>query len=311
MVGYSDEDCNGGPELVLGAARGRRAFHLGPDGWLRGVTYRVPWEPGENVARCMVTKYQPIEPQRRMPNIGGWVYKDGVPELEAAPGFVPTPCNGMEKDCTCGFYAYHRGNETYMAVVPDGLRVEGVVEAYGKVVMGPLGFRAQKARVLAVCLPDQRRVARQAVEVTRLVMSLRQDALLLEHSSRLPTVGAVLTWLAALAIAVGGATVAGLPWQLRIASAITSGALIVGGGAQRNYHKGEVQREKLRLDEAIRTAERQRDWLVRAGLNSVASNLYGRVRDRYPDVEVFTDPEAMHAAWPVAPLDYLVQDGQA
>jgi hypothetical protein len=53
--------------------------------------------------------------------------------------------------CRCGIYAYYRPD----AVGPDlPGRVFGVVEATGRILLGDRGFRAEHARILALCGSD-------------------------------------------------------------------------------------------------------------------------------------------------------------
>lgn len=89
----------------------------------------------------------------------GFAYADGVNEATCNAG---QDYSWMEKvarrqhlvpedDCGCGFWAYwdeeearkHDGGH-------GGLPVLGVVEATGRVIHGELGFRAQKAQIVAV-----------------------------------------------------------------------------------------------------------------------------------------------------------------
>lgn len=48
--------------------------------------------------------------------------------------------------CSCGFYAYLNGFNEYNHYT----RVTGVIEGYGETLIGSRGFRAQKARILAI-----------------------------------------------------------------------------------------------------------------------------------------------------------------
>lgn len=49
--------------------------------------------------------------------------------------------------CTCGFYAYY--DESQHAAPRT---IEGIIKAYGKVCIGPKGFRAEKAEIVALSL---------------------------------------------------------------------------------------------------------------------------------------------------------------
>lgn len=88
--------------------------------FLRGM--RDIWQDGENIARCLVGD-QKYHPDADIPH----------------------------QDCSCGFWAY------WTLQVHDigygQLPVCGVVEGYGATVIGERGFRAAKARIVALHLP--------------------------------------------------------------------------------------------------------------------------------------------------------------
>jgi hypothetical protein len=68
---------------------------------------------------------------------------------------VSQPPHSLET-CTCGFYGYFDGSDDYH----DNGRITAVVEAYGEVIIGTRGFRAMKARILAVRVkPDDDGIA--------------------------------------------------------------------------------------------------------------------------------------------------------
>jgi hypothetical protein len=85
-----------------------------------------PWEPGENESRCLGNFTPCTDP-------GCTLCRDW-----------PVPDHAFHRDCTCGFYGVF-----YPSLIPMR-HVCGVVEVYGRVVVGPKGFRAAKARVLAL-----------------------------------------------------------------------------------------------------------------------------------------------------------------
>jgi hypothetical protein len=71
-------------------------------------------------------------------------------DIEAAK-----PAHSLET-CKCGFYGYFDGSDDYH----DNGRITAVVEAYGEVIIGTRGFRAMKARILAVRVkPDDDGIA--------------------------------------------------------------------------------------------------------------------------------------------------------
>ena len=123
---------------IPGTLRGYRAWY--PKGVtatgieLRPLTYqpRFAWVDGENVAQCnmrVMTK-----------------------KITTAPVHTtPAP----QWDCRCGLYARYEP-------IPYSINVEvvGVVEAYGRVILGERGFRAEKARILGLLVPPWMGIAR-------------------------------------------------------------------------------------------------------------------------------------------------------
>lgn len=107
-----------GKEFAAGVARGARSFRVDALGRLTGVSYRVVWTPGENEATC-----------------------------KASTSFAP--CGGIDK-CAHGFYAYYDSSDDYH----DPGMVSGVIEGYGEAVIGTRGFRAMKARIVALHIPE-------------------------------------------------------------------------------------------------------------------------------------------------------------
>ena len=123
--------------LVAGSVIGVRAWRINGGGqlWPLSVRTAPPWEPGENLATCYKERARPELVLCENPD---------------CPICHRGPHQGFEADCVCGFYAVWQP-----MTVPVNHEapwyVSGVVEAYGRVVLGPGGFRAAKARVLAMC----------------------------------------------------------------------------------------------------------------------------------------------------------------
>ena len=160
---YSDASCghkSTARPFVAGSLIGLRTWRLDDDGVLRGITYGQAWTGGENVARCLVTRKADAldDTMRRVLtayglNLGGssiWDFSSDEPTIVADR--VPDPCDGIEADCACGFYAYHDPAILQYGGSPEP-RVTGIVEAYGRMVVGPKGFRAGKARIVALVKP--------------------------------------------------------------------------------------------------------------------------------------------------------------
>lgn len=118
-------------ELVPGALRGYRTWRVGiNDDSLWACNFETAWTPGVQVAECMYLRGQAPDVYKRHP-IG-----------EASP--LAT--------CSCGFYAVHEpGNRDNRG------GVLGSIKAYGKVVIGTIGFRAAKVEIEGLCLPPMSR----------------------------------------------------------------------------------------------------------------------------------------------------------
>ena len=123
-------------ECVVGEIRGFRWWRVTPRGWLRSPWHsNGRWEAGPNPALCM------------RPDGSHHSHLNGSPEVA----------------CTCGIYALH----ALPADSPEKLRnpwgiaatasgdhglVFGVAAGHGHVLVGTTGWRAERARVLALYL---------------------------------------------------------------------------------------------------------------------------------------------------------------
>jgi hypothetical protein len=144
MPGFDGQGAHPAPDGpipdVLGAVKGYRWWTLSapplwespalaagnwPPGLLRGM--QAPWEPGENTATC------------RASGASGW------------GGHCHPPESIPDEECGCGFWAYWTLQPHDLGSA--GLPVCGVVEGYGAVLTGEKGFRAAKARIVALHLP--------------------------------------------------------------------------------------------------------------------------------------------------------------
>lgn len=110
--------------FAAGSVVGLRSFAVTPDYQLSAVTRRVSWIPGQNMARCLRVWWRPPDSHR--------------------VGVV---------GCSCGFYAYFDGTNDYANMIV-GVSVTGIVEGYGLVTVGSRGFRAEKARIVALVEPS-------------------------------------------------------------------------------------------------------------------------------------------------------------
>lgn len=125
--------------FATGSLIGKRAFSVNPYGrngpYLAGPRFPQPFGPGVNHARC-------VTPMMNMS-----ILAVDAPSLWSS---MPEAC--VERGCACGFYAYTTEGREFEA--PN--RMNAIIEGFGKCVVGPLGFRAGKARLLALVMPHLR-----------------------------------------------------------------------------------------------------------------------------------------------------------
>lgn len=130
----------GGRGFAAGSVKGARSWNIDKLGRLIGVTYPQVWVPGENHAACRKT--DPFSIRYTVNPSTMKIERDSSEDR-------PTPDHGMDT-CGHGFYGYYEGSNDYGSEA----RVSGVVEAYGETVIGTRGFRAMKARILALTFGD-------------------------------------------------------------------------------------------------------------------------------------------------------------
>lgn len=140
--------------FAVGVVRGQRAFGITLDGWLTGSTFCTPWHPGVNRARCyaggraktsaVFTPWPALHTTR--------AYSEhGAPEVDPAVGLDVVDSSHRLKGCHCGFWAYWGDLSNNYGF---GARVVGVIEGFGRTVLGNRGFRSSYARVVALVRPD-------------------------------------------------------------------------------------------------------------------------------------------------------------
>lgn len=122
-------------EYAAGVVTGTRSFNVDRLGRLIGVSFPTVWLPGENLARCL---------EHRDPL--AYLYSSGNRRVREAQ----RPAHSLA-ECGHGFYGYYEGSNDYY----EPGRVMGVVEAYGETVIGTRGFRASKARIVALHMPSE------------------------------------------------------------------------------------------------------------------------------------------------------------
>lgn len=112
--------------LVAGTFVGVRQWRLSTvSGWLLSAAYTHTWQLGVNTASCQATADQ-RPPDHRI----------------------------VHPDCGCGFWAQTaQARRWYKGSVTEDPVVTGVIAGSGRCVIGPLGFRCEHARIVALTRP--------------------------------------------------------------------------------------------------------------------------------------------------------------
>lgn len=125
-------------KLALGTMRGYREWNFDIDyrnpGMLKSVTSVMRWDsPQPPPAACEADRIRSNKPRP--------VHHTAAPPV---------------KDCSCGYYALHKPRFPGACIAVWGTNIQyrlaGVVEASGRIIVGPLGFRAENIRIVALSL---------------------------------------------------------------------------------------------------------------------------------------------------------------
>lgn len=131
-----------GADFALGSIRGVRVFGITKEGMLTGLVKRQPWTPYINKARCFA----------------GAIETSHIRSVARLKDILKTPgpqTPGHMMNCDCGFYGVFSNEDNhYWDVTDRSDRVCGVIEGFGITVQGPKGFKAEKARILGLLIPD-------------------------------------------------------------------------------------------------------------------------------------------------------------
>lgn len=133
------EGFNSDRPLVMGSIEGLRSFRVNEEGKLAAVVdENFVYHEGINDAKCF--------------------FNDHYEEMNALyqmTGFPHLPLRPLHrvgaKNCSCGFYAY---TDSFAVSFDLPSTVLGVVEGSGLVTVGSLGFRAERAKVVALVMPS-------------------------------------------------------------------------------------------------------------------------------------------------------------
>lgn len=129
----SDFASNPAIPFAVGSLTGIRCWRVTPDGTLLAVNHSYRYAPGENKAGCAMGL--PMGTVR--------VDYPRVTHLDHHAGV---------QWCSCGFYAYYSGGDTYNQYAGYET-ITGIVQAYGRCTYGRNGFRAEKLKILAIVNP--------------------------------------------------------------------------------------------------------------------------------------------------------------
>lgn len=133
---------------------GFRVFEVDEDEWLGGG--HGMWKPGLNVATCKggYERRRKEAHHRAMFNIG-MPSKYHTEEVVVPPRGHRAP----HEHCDCGFYAMHSLEalrEFCGGYIDAGGKVVAAVASEGKVCLHGTGFRAEKAKIVAVAASDEK-----------------------------------------------------------------------------------------------------------------------------------------------------------
>jgi len=173
-MGRTNADPNfGSRPFAAGALTGIRAWQVQGtvNKPLEGLFHHQEWGPGVNVSFC-----------DNKPALKNACWKDHEedPRAHVDDCYFDNRCGGVEMKCGCGFWAYTNGrNDYYRGMIGQGgiAHVSGIIQGFGKCVVGPKGFRAEKAIIKCLILPARmhtRMVSDQTME-TVLQRQLRRS----------------------------------------------------------------------------------------------------------------------------------------
>ncbi len=318
---YHDPSCGYGHTAprtpdVPGSLWGLRAWALTTDGYLRGATYAIPWATGWNDAACLVTRRETAPRFDDRPAYGHPFWK-GIHDAQSGVvfplepgepitfenGWRSDPCQGLDPKCGCGFYAYY--DESAGRVVAYG-NIRGVVEAAGRCVVGPKGFRAQRARVVAVVRPTnfKQRFAgvtqREINSLTSTMNVLRQT----KSSLRLrPWFGGGNRFAVLWGTAVGMLALLGDGTSDRMSLLGSAAVVLTIVGVLTAAQRFRTRRLRDGIDLAVAHYQAQRDELV---AEPDLDGLMTLMQEHYPGVKVYDSMEALLKDYPTSDVRGLL-----
>jgi hypothetical protein len=268
----------------MGGVFGLRSFALSPTkhGVVTGPSYQsFAYYPGENHARC-----------------GG----DGEPS---------DPSHISRHGCSCGFYAFYNGKNTYYRANT----VAGIIMGYGRVVYGSEGFRCQKSKLVAMVNPylriaDDADFPRTMQEYARAfsypypdVPQNRKERIGKFFNDHATAVffATALVMLITVAVPVFGLS----PWISAAAwFPLSISVFGVWQGGQwrrvRNHRSNHLMVQMQMSDEMRGYA---------GGGTNIQRDIYAKIAARYPDVKWYPNTSAMLKDFPLTPFGGLPMEG--
>lgn len=311
---YNDPTCGGGMSravpMALGAATGIRALEMDLGGHLRGVTFPQVWTAGENTAVCCVSRASTLGGIVTQTFGGGWGGPPGTTKIQSGwvfhddgsvsflnERFEQVSCGQVaQRGCTCGFYAYYRhGLHTYV----NRDRAAAIISGYGRVTLGTKGFRAEKARIIALVKPlavteaeeEVARIERRWHEIRDILADL--DTIRISRHTQ--------------AIMVFAAAAVGVTFSRPVNALLATAAIVAILGWAAVSHA--THRTALL---AVRTAAYStRDELVRRAKSLTSSpdsaiRRWRRVQEQYPTIPTFDTLEQALAEYPTSDYSSFV-----
>lgn len=135
MTTQHENEFSSGRPLILSSIKGTRSFRVNNGKLTSVVREDFVYKPGINIATCELNEFHELMNNHyRLAKVSEEYH-------------YPTHRVGS-KNCTCGFYAYHdpRWDGTFHIIG----NIKGVIECSGLVTQGSKGFRAERAKVIAL-----------------------------------------------------------------------------------------------------------------------------------------------------------------
>lgn len=250
--------------LTVGSVFGQRSWVIDRLGRLSSVVHDgTPWRPGVNEAKCGATAAWTI--RRALEH--NLISPDSA---EALLNIDPSRGNHLA-GCACGFYAYFAKQHNAYADTLKGISVEGVIEGFGKTVLGDKGFRAEKARIVALTLPKPKK------DKTPWLVKKIYDLHRKSENDLIVGFGVLSTFIAVVTATIG------------IALAVATSSAWV-------YPVLSLSFGSLYVVHCVTQADRYRPP---RGPNR--EDLFALVRRNYPDVKFYDTAAEMYAAHPLTP----------